>query len=93
MTGHPITAEDAYKQGLASRVVPEEELNNEISKIVSAIKNKSRSVLALGKEFFYQQLELSQQEAYKQGTKVLFYMLVQVFIIFFNKILILFFRK
>ncbi|XP_065367244.1 enoyl-CoA hydratase domain-containing protein 3, mitochondrial-like [Calliphora vicina] len=69
MTGHPITAEDAYKQGLANRVVPEDELNNEMNKIVTAIQNKSRSVLALGKEFFYSQLELSMQEAYKQGTK------------------------
>ncbi|KAM7342125.1 enoyl-CoA hydratase domain-containing protein 3, mitochondrial-like isoform 1-T1 [Cochliomyia hominivorax] len=69
MTGHPVTAEDAYKLGLASRVVPENELNNEINKIVNAIKNKSRSVLALGKEFFYNQLELSMQEAYQQGTK------------------------
>ncbi|KNC24204.1 hypothetical protein FF38_02179 [Lucilia cuprina] len=69
MTGHPITAEDAYKIGLASRVVADEELNNEINKIVNAIKNKSRTVLALGKEFFYQQLELPLEEAYKKGTK------------------------
>lgn len=69
MTGHPITAEEACKQGLASRVVPETELNNEMNKIINAIKSKSRSVLALGKEFFYEQLELSLKEAYEKGTK------------------------
>ncbi|XP_073845941.1 enoyl-CoA hydratase domain-containing protein 3, mitochondrial-like isoform X1 [Musca autumnalis] len=69
MTGHPITARDAYIQGMVSRVVPNEELDAEIVKITQAIKQKSRSVLALGKEFFYHQLELSLEEAYKQGAK------------------------
>ncbi|KAM7342127.1 enoyl-CoA hydratase domain-containing protein 3, mitochondrial-like [Cochliomyia hominivorax] len=69
MTGHPITAEDAYKFGLASRVVSEDELDNEINKIVDAIKNKGRSVLALGKQFFYAQLELPMQDAFKLGVK------------------------
>uniref|UniRef100_A0A1I8M7E9 Enoyl-CoA hydratase domain-containing protein 3, mitochondrial n=2 Tax=Musca domestica TaxID=7370 RepID=A0A1I8M7E9_MUSDO len=69
MTGHPISAREAYVQGMVSRVVPNEELDAEIVKIVDAIKHKSRSVLALGKEFFYQQLELTLDEAYKQGAK------------------------
>ncbi|XP_061387422.1 enoyl-CoA hydratase domain-containing protein 3, mitochondrial-like [Musca vetustissima] len=69
MTGHPISAKDAYIQGMVSRVVPTEELDAEIVKIVNAIKQKSRSVLALGKEFFYQQLELTMEEAYQQGAK------------------------
>uniref|UniRef100_A0A1I8PMP7 Enoyl-CoA hydratase domain-containing protein 3, mitochondrial n=1 Tax=Stomoxys calcitrans TaxID=35570 RepID=A0A1I8PMP7_STOCA len=68
MTGHPITARDAYIQGMVSRVVPESELDNEIVKITNAIKEKSRAVLALGKEFFYKQLELSIEEAYKLGS-------------------------
>lgn len=69
MTGHPISARDAYVQGMVSRVVPDQELDNEIINITNAIKQKSRSVLALGKEFFYQQLELTLDEAYKQGAK------------------------
>lgn len=73
MTGQPITAEDACKYGLVSRVVLEEDLNNEMNKIVNDIKNKSRAVLAFGKDFFYNQLEMSMEEAYKLGTKVMKY--------------------
>ncbi|XP_075170019.1 enoyl-CoA hydratase domain-containing protein 3, mitochondrial-like isoform X2 [Haematobia irritans] len=69
MTGHPISARDAYIQGMVSRVVPDDELDNEMAKIVNAIKQKSRSVLALGKEFFYKQLEMPLTDAYKHGSK------------------------
>lgn len=56
--------------GLVSRVVPEAELNAEVCRINDAIKHKSRSVIALGKEFYYKQLNLPIEEAYKLGAMV-----------------------
>lgn len=55
---------------MVSRVVPESELDAEVEKLTDAIKQKSRTVVALGKEFYYKQLNLSIEEAYKLGTEV-----------------------
>lgn len=69
MTGLPITAQEAFTAGLVSRVLPESELDAEILKITNAIKHKSRTVIALGKEFYYKQLNLPIEEAYKLGAE------------------------
>lgn len=50
--------------GLVTKVVPENELEKTIEEIVSAIREKSRAVIALGKEFYYQQLNMPLEEAY-----------------------------
>lgn len=42
-----------------------------MQRILDAIKHKSRTVIALGKEFYYKQLNLSIEEAYKLGSEVL----------------------
>uniref|UniRef100_A0A1B0B4F0 Enoyl-CoA hydratase domain-containing protein 3, mitochondrial n=1 Tax=Glossina palpalis gambiensis TaxID=67801 RepID=A0A1B0B4F0_9MUSC len=67
LTGHPITAQDALKYGI--RVVPEANLDKEMEKIIASINSKSRAVLALGKEFFYKQLELPLEQANRQAIK------------------------
>ncbi|KAH8234479.1 hypothetical protein KR038_011920 [Drosophila bunnanda] len=64
MTGLPISGEEAFISGLATKAVPAEELDKEIDEITGAIKAKSRAVIALGKEFYYKQLAMSQTEAY-----------------------------
>uniref|UniRef100_A0A1I8PMQ5 Enoyl-CoA hydratase domain-containing protein 3, mitochondrial n=1 Tax=Stomoxys calcitrans TaxID=35570 RepID=A0A1I8PMQ5_STOCA len=69
MTGLPLTAQEAFSAGLVSRVVPENELDSEVGRITDAIKHKSRSVIALGKEFYYKQLNLSVEEAYRLGAQ------------------------
>ncbi|XP_037813068.1 enoyl-CoA hydratase domain-containing protein 3, mitochondrial-like [Lucilia sericata] len=69
MTGLPITAQEAFTAGLVSRVVPVAELETEMQKVTDAIKHKSRTVIALGKEFYYKQLNLSIEEAYKLGSE------------------------
>ncbi|XP_075170020.1 enoyl-CoA hydratase domain-containing protein 3, mitochondrial-like [Haematobia irritans] len=69
MTGMAITAQEAYSSGLVSRVVREADLDAEVNLITDAIKHKSRSVIALGKEFYYKQLNLPMEEAYKLGAK------------------------
>lgn len=67
------TDKKAVFSGLVSRVVKEEYLDEEIKQITTAIKSKSKSVLALGKEFIYQQLQLPIEEAYQQGAEVSLY--------------------
>lgn len=50
--------------------MPETELDNEVQRITQAIEQKSRSVIALGKEFYYKQLKLSMEQAYNLGAEV-----------------------
>lgn len=56
--------------GLVSRVVADNDLDQEVNNVVNAIKKKSRSILALGKSFFYQQLELPLDQAYELAIQV-----------------------
>lgn len=70
-TGLPINAQEALQAGLVSRVVPREELDAEIERICGAIKSKSRSVIALGKRFFYEQLSMDIGRAYREGEQVM----------------------
>lgn len=67
-TGLPISSQEALRTGLVSSVVPGEVLDNEIIKICEAIKSKSRAVVTFGKKFYYQQLGMDLDSAYKAGS-------------------------
>ncbi|CAG4952135.1 unnamed protein product [Colias eurytheme] len=71
LTGEPLTAQEAYESGLVTKVVPVEELDGEVNNIIDKIKHKSRSVIALGKEFYYKQIELNIFDAYKLGEEIM----------------------
>ncbi|XP_045451736.1 enoyl-CoA hydratase domain-containing protein 3, mitochondrial [Melitaea cinxia] len=71
LTGEPITAQEAYESGLVTKVVSADKLDEEVNKIIEQIKRKSRSVITLGKEFFYKQLNLNIYDAYKLGEEVM----------------------
>lgn len=47
------------------------ELDAEIARIHAAIASKPREVIALGKRFYRQQLEMSLDSAYKAGSQVM----------------------
>ncbi|XP_055599365.1 enoyl-CoA hydratase domain-containing protein 3, mitochondrial [Uranotaenia lowii] len=70
-TGLPISAEEALTAGMVSKVVPAEQLDQEIETICNAIKSKSRAVIGLGKKFFYEQLALDINAAYERGEHVM----------------------
>ncbi|XP_039300836.1 enoyl-CoA hydratase domain-containing protein 3, mitochondrial isoform X2 [Nilaparvata lugens] len=70
-TGKPITAEQAASYGLISKVVADDKLDEEIEAVCASIKSQSRSIIELGKRFFYQQLELDLNSAYQLGTDVM----------------------
>ncbi|XP_055630340.1 enoyl-CoA hydratase domain-containing protein 3, mitochondrial [Toxorhynchites rutilus septentrionalis] len=66
-TGLPIDAREALSAGLVSKVVSWNELDGETEIICNAIKSKSRSVIALGKKFLYEQIALDVDTAYRKA--------------------------
>lgn len=68
LTGLPVSANEALMAGLVSQVAPNEELDKVVADNVNAICHKSRSVIELGKRFFYQQLQMDVQSAYTAGA-------------------------
>jgi len=71
LTGLPIGAEEAAQAGLVSRLVPEDMVDAEVETICAAIRSKPRGVVALGKKFYQQQLELPLAKAYPAGGDVM----------------------
>ncbi|MBR61999.1 MAG: enoyl-CoA hydratase [Dehalococcoidia bacterium] len=65
LTGHPIDAEEAQSLGLISRVVQKDRLKDETYALAHEIANLSPSVISMGKQAFYQQIELNIETAYE----------------------------
>ncbi|XP_003410633.1 enoyl-CoA hydratase domain-containing protein 3, mitochondrial [Loxodonta africana] len=63
-TGEPISAQEALSHGLLSKVVPEEQLEEETMRIAKKIASLSRPVVSLGKATFYKQLSQDLRTAY-----------------------------
>lgn len=68
-TGKPITSQQAVSSGLIWKAVPVENLDQEVEDICTAIANKSRAVIELGKKFFYRQIQEDIAGAYKLGAE------------------------
>ncbi|XP_047377068.1 enoyl-CoA hydratase domain-containing protein 3, mitochondrial isoform X1 [Sciurus carolinensis] len=64
LTGEPISAQKALLHGLLSKVVPEEQLEEETMRIARKIASFSRPVVSLGKTTFYKQLPQDLSTAY-----------------------------
>jgi enoyl-CoA hydratase/carnithine racemase len=71
LTGQPISAATALDWGLVNRVVPEDALDQEVDSIVEAIERSSSLTVAIGKEAFYQQIELDEHRAYDLTKSVM----------------------
>ena len=65
VTGDFIDAETARERGLVNRVVPADQLDAEIEKLVTSILSRPASALAMGKDLFYRQLETGIEAAYQ----------------------------
>jgi enoyl-CoA hydratase/carnithine racemase len=72
LTGTPISAREAEQAGLVNRVVAPGDLADETMRLARQIITASRSVIALGKRAFYEQLPLDRPAAYDlaQGIMV-----------------------
>jgi enoyl-CoA hydratase/carnithine racemase len=71
VTGEFISAEEAKVRGLINRVVELERLDAEVEKLVAAIIAKPRIAVAMGKEFFYRQIELGIASAYEAAAQTM----------------------
>jgi enoyl-CoA hydratase/carnithine racemase len=70
-TGEFISAQEAMQYGLVNKVVPAQELDAAVTELAEHISQFSRTVLSLGKQAFYQQIELSQRLAYGYTSEVI----------------------
>jgi enoyl-CoA hydratase/carnithine racemase len=71
VTGEFISAQEAKVRGLINRVTEPDQLDAEVEKLVAAIISKPRVALAMGKEFFYRQIELGIANAYDAASQVM----------------------
>ena len=71
LTGRPISARRALELGLVNRVVPPEGLDEAVREFIEAILAASPLVVRLGKAAFYDQLSLSEDEAYRRAVGVM----------------------
>jgi enoyl-CoA hydratase/carnithine racemase len=71
VTGDFIDAQAARERGLVNRVVPLEQLDDEVARLAQAVASKSPLAIATGKRMFYRQLELGVDEAYALASQVM----------------------
>jgi enoyl-CoA hydratase/carnithine racemase len=71
VTGEFISAEEAKVRGLINRVVASEQFDAEVEKLVAAIIAKPPIAVAMGKEFFYRQIELGIASAYEAAAQTM----------------------
>ncbi|ODT30433.1 MAG: enoyl-CoA hydratase [Kaistia sp. SCN 65-12] len=71
LTGETIDAATAREFGIVNRVVPPEYLNQTVTKYAEVIASKSPLTLKIGKEAFYEQIEMSLADAYAYTGRVM----------------------
>lgn len=71
LTGDLIPAKQAKRIGLVNKVVRPEMLDEKLGELALRIASKSGRTLAIGKEAFYRQAELSLDEAYRYAAGVM----------------------
>lgn len=71
LTGDPISASDALAAGLVNKVVPSAQLEESTKELAEKIAALSSDTIALGKQAFYKQIDLSQHDAYEYTKEVM----------------------
>jgi enoyl-CoA hydratase/carnithine racemase len=71
MTGNFIDAATALDWGLINRVAPADQLDNAVRELADLLLSKPSAVLAAGKKFFYRQIEMDMEPAYKLASEVI----------------------
>ena len=64
LTGTPVDTATAADWGLINRVVPAEQLEENVAELAGKIAASSPLVLGLGKQAFYRQIDLDKRQAY-----------------------------
>src|SRR4029079_3601795 len=71
LTGDMIDAPTAERYGLVNRVVPDDEQDRADDGLATTVASKSGLVLAIGKEAFHHQREMSLADAYAYTAEVM----------------------
>lgn len=71
VTGDFIDAHEARRRGLVNRVVPLEQLDDEVAKLAASIVAKSQLAVSMGKQMFYRQLEMGLDAAYQMASETM----------------------
>jgi enoyl-CoA hydratase/carnithine racemase len=71
LTGDMIGSGDAVMFGLINQTVPEAELDATVQQLAAQIASKSPLTLAIGKEAFYQQIDMPLEQAYAYASDVM----------------------
>ena len=71
LTGTPIPAQEALDFGLISRVVPENELEEQVMALARQVAQASSYTLGIGKPAFYRQIEMDRPAAYGYAQKIM----------------------
>jgi len=71
LTGRVIPASTAAEWGLVNRAVPDEQLDATVDELIADITKYSRTVIGIGKEAFYSQIELDEHRAYDYTKAVM----------------------
>ena len=64
LTGEPIDATTAVEWGLINRAVPADQLDAEVWKFVEKLASSSPLTMGIGKQAFYEQIDVPQAQAY-----------------------------
>ncbi len=71
LTGEPISAIYAKEIGLINYYFEHSKIEEEVLKLAEKISSKSTKIVKIGKEAFYEQLEMPLDKAYKYTSKVM----------------------
>ncbi len=71
VTGDFIDAAEAQRRGLINRVVPLEQLDEEVGRLATAVVAKSPLAIQMGKQMFYKQLEMGLDAAYQMAAETM----------------------
>lgn len=71
LTGDFIDAHEARQRGLVNRVAALDQLDAEVARLAESIVAKSPVALAMGKQMFYQQLEMGLEAAYQLAAEAM----------------------
>ena len=71
LTGDRLSAQEAESMGLVNRVVPQDELEKSAMELARKIACKSPTVIGIGKQFFYNILDMEYTQATKYATEMI----------------------
>ena len=71
LTGETIDAATAVEWGLVNAAVPADELDTAVRAMAERVADASSVTLRIGKEAFYRQIELSEDDAYGEMSEVM----------------------